>query len=127
MDLRGIRCALADIADGFGFNTYSFLTENPSPPAVVIGFGEVVYGASLRFSTITIPVIVVLSGADMEAATEVIDSAFSTHETCLIDAYNGAKDPSWKSCKVVSAGNFRLVTLGSSEAIAADIILELIA
>lgn len=127
MDLRSIRVALAAIAESFGFSTYSFLTESPSPPAVVVGFGDVTYGVTLKFAQVTLPVIVVVSHADMESATELLDASFSTQASSLVDAYNGAKDTSWKSCKVVSAGNVRRVTLGANEALAADIVLELIA
>lgn len=127
MNLRAIREALADIGESFGFAPYSILVENPSPPAIVVSVPDVEYGASLRRSKITIPVIIVVSRSDMEAGQTLLDAAMSTQAESLVDAYNDAQDSAWVSCRVVSTGNVREVSLGSASALAADITLEIIA
>lgn len=130
MNLATIRDELAAIAEPFGFAQYPTMVLNPSPPAVVVGFpSDITYGASLSFATINLAVILVLAKEDLESSTRLLDAAWSTKADSLIDAYNGAKSGTgaWRTCRVLSAGNVRVVTLGAGEALAADIELELIA
>lgn len=127
MNLRSIREALAGVAQGFGFTAYSVLVENPSPPAVVVGLPDVEYGISLRMSKISIAIIILVNRDDMESSQTVLDAAMSTRASSLVDAYNDAADSSFKSCRVVGAGNFRTVSIGNASALACDIDLELTA
>lgn len=127
MDLRAIRVGLAAVAEDFGFTSYSFVHANPTPPAVVVGFPDVTYGASLKLAQVELAVTLVVSLGDDEARDTLTDTAFSTHAESLVDAYNGATNDAWRSCKVVSAGNYRTVILGTGQALVADIELELIA
>lgn len=130
MNLSTIRDELAAIGEPFGFAQYPTMVKNPSPPAIVVGFPtDITYGASLSYATIHLPITIVLPVDDLESSTRALDDAWSTKADSLIDAYNGAKSGTgaWRTCRVLGAGNVRVVTLGAAEALGADIELELIA
>jgi hypothetical protein len=75
------------------------------------------------------PVAIVASAANAEDAQARLDAAISVGgvEGSLPDAFKGAASPPWRSLRYTGAENTRVVTVGASEALAVDLLLEITA
>ena len=122
-NLQEIRDELALLVPA-GFSTYSTLPSNANLPAVVIDLPEsITFDGSLRFSTITMKVIVVIGtsfGPEVEAK-------LLFESMAIAKIFASTSGSSYRSCMVQSIDSFYNITIGSKEALSASITLQLLA
>lgn len=123
MTIQAIRDELATLVPE-GFEAYATLPSNANLPAVVIDLPDsVTFDGSLRFSTITLKVIVVLGTAfGPEVETKLL-----TESVAIAKLFAGTSGNSYRSCMVDRIDNFYTITTGSKEALSASITLQVLA
>lgn len=133
MDIPAIRAALVALLADKGLNAYPTLVAAPVLPAVVVSVpSEITYRVTLRLDQLDIPLVVLASMAETDDAQARLDAALSRGtDGSIIDAVSDAiASPSgtaWQSIRCTGATNFRRVSIGQGEALAADLTLEIVA
>lgn len=132
VDLAQVRSDLATVMSTVGFNTYSYVMQDPQNyPAAFAGIPTSFERLSLGRWKFTLPLTMLFSIADPQDAQRRLDNALSPGQTnSVYDAIQYADKTglaAWSSIAWVKGGNPREVTIGKTMAFAYDIELSLTA
>lgn len=142
MDLNAIAAAIASKLADLGYQSFDHVPEdvNAFPASVVGDLDDYEIGASMRRTLVVFAVTLAFSFADQADAMRRLRAALSTNDadTSVVIALHepdppeveddGEAVPVWTSIRVKGLrGGLRLVTSGSTTALAVDLAVEVIA
>lgn len=132
MDLANIREDLALVLQSVGFAAASYVpNDSQSFPAAFAGVPTDMVPRTTTKWVVTLPLTLLFNLADGQDAQRRLDVALSPGaDNSVYDALLSATKTglaSWESCRWLSAGNVRAVTVGQAQALACDVNLEIMA